>query len=304
MEDAGSHPVPENMLRRRLLAGCCAALALAGTVQPDAQARTPTAGKMCQGHDAFNVAVCADTPRKPASSDRGPAAGKAGGGKAKAGKPAPCQVEKIEQPPANSGVWEGHDPKKGNFYWRTCDKDSDAETQGGMFFAEDPPGKVTVDPAQLARQAMDEMTLLGPEIVSPKAGGTYTVGVPLWLRAGAGETRWGPNTASASAGDVTVTATAKVSKVVWKMGDGKSVTCTTRGAAYKRGYGLAKSPDCGHTYATTSARAAKQRFTITATATWNVEWEVTGGGESGALDEVRDSQVTVPVGEGQVVGSN
>ncbi|WP_326693351.1 MULTISPECIES: ATP/GTP-binding protein [unclassified Streptomyces] len=262
---------------------------------------------MCKGSNPYNVAVCADKSGKGKSPGRvrGPTSNKSGGGGAKAGKPAPCQVEKIEQPPANSGVWEGHDPKKGDFYWRACNgKSTDAEAQAGMFFAEDPPGKVTVDPAQLARQAMDEMTLLGPEIVSPKAGGTYTVGVPLWLRAGAGETRWGPTTASASAGDVTVTATAKVSKVVWKMGDGKSVTCTTRGAAYKRGYGLAKSPDCGHTYATTSARAAKQRFTITATATWSVEWQVTGGGESGALDEVRDSQVTIPVGEGQVVGSN
>ncbi|UNZ21396.1 ATP/GTP-binding protein [Streptomyces sp. 891-h] len=207
----------------------------------------------------------------------------------------------MEQPPADSGLWEGKDPKKGKFYWRVCDKVSDAEKYAGMFFAEHPP-KVTADPAQVAQSAIDEMTLLGPKIISPKAGGTYTVGVPLWLRAGSGPTRWGPNSASATAGGVTVTATAKVSKVVWRMGDGRSVTCTSRGAVYKRSMGLKESPDCGHTYRVSSANKPRKRFTVTATSTWSIQWQVKGGGGSGTDVETRTSRVSIPVGEGQVVG--
>ncbi|MBO8203160.1 ATP/GTP-binding protein [Streptomyces smyrnaeus] len=209
----------------------------------------------------------------------------------------------MEQPPANSSLWgKGQDPKKGQLYWRVCKGGMNWQTLSGIFYAEEEPPKVTVNPAEVARHAIDEMTLLGPKIISPKPGGTYTVGVPLWLRAGSGATRWGPNSATASAGGVTVTATAKVSKVVWSMGDGKSVTCTTRGAVYKRSMGLKESPDCGHTYGISSAKKPKKRFTVTATSTWSIEWRVEGGGESGTDVETRTSQVSIPVGEGQVVG--
>ncbi|MER7467899.1 hypothetical protein [Streptomyces sp. NPDC097981] len=39
-----------------------------------------------------------------------------------------------------------------------------------------------------------------------------------------------------------------------------------------------------------------------ATSTWSVDWAVTGGGRTGQLTEVRQSNLTVSVGEVQVVG--
>ncbi|WP_460120339.1 hypothetical protein [Streptomyces phaeofaciens] len=57
------------------------------------------------------------------------------------------------------------------------------------------------------------MKLAGPDIASPRATGKYLVGMPMWMWVNQSATTYGPNTASASAGGVTVTATAKVSKI-------------------------------------------------------------------------------------------
>ncbi|MFE5539150.1 ATP/GTP-binding protein [Streptomyces sp. NPDC056485] len=164
------------------------------------------------------------------------------------------------------------------------------------------PDEVTVDPEVLARQAVDSMLLTGPAIVSPRADGRYTVGVPMWLWVSQSPTTWGPNTASASAGGITVTATAKVSSVVWAMGDGSSVTCKGPGTPYTAGRGMSPSPDCGHLYRTTSAGQPGGLYKGTATSMWRADWAVTGGGHTGQLTEVRQSPFTVSVGEVQVVG--
>jgi hypothetical protein len=122
-----------------------------------------------------------------------------------------------------------------------------------MVWLAEPPPQETVDPAALAQRAVDSMTLLGPDIASPRAAGKYTVGVPMWMWVNQSATTYGPNTASASAGGITVTATAKVSKIVWKMGDGASVTCNGSGTPYTSSEGMAESPTCGHVYSKTSA---------------------------------------------------
>ncbi|MFD8984262.1 ATP/GTP-binding protein [Streptomyces sp. NPDC059564] len=164
------------------------------------------------------------------------------------------------------------------------------------------PDAVSVDPAVLAQQAVDSMLLAGPSIISPRAAGTYTVGVPLWLWVSQSPTTWGPNTASASAGGITVTATAKVSSVAWNMGDDSTVTCSGPGTPYNAARGMTPSPDCGHLYRSTSASPPGGKYQGTATTTWNVDWAVSGGGQTGQLTEVRQSPFTVSVGEVQVVG--
>lgn len=146
------------------------------------------------------------------------------------------------------------------------------------------------------------MLLTGPAIASPRIEGTYTVGVPLWLWVTPSATTWGPNTASASAGGVTVTATAKVSSISWRMGDGSTVTCSGPGTAYTAARGMSPSPDCGHLYRAPSSGQPGGKYEGTVTSTWTVDWAVTGGGQSGQLTEVRESAFTVAVGELQVVG--
>ncbi len=50
-----------------------------------------------------------------------------------------------------------------------------------------------------------------------------------------------------------MTATAKVTRIVWEMGDGATVTCTGAGTSYTAAHGKQESPTCGHTYTQTSA---------------------------------------------------
>ncbi|WP_229882442.1 ATP/GTP-binding protein [Streptomyces alanosinicus] len=163
---------------------------------------------------------------------------------------------------------------------------------------------MAVDPRVVAQQAVDKMLLAGPRIdINPKPGGKGLVGMPVWMAADTAKTTWGPNSASASAGGVTVTATATVSRVVWDMGDGTSVTCTTPGTVYKKSFGLKASPDCGHVYAQPSDQQQGGTYPVTATSTWTVDWQVNGGGENGTLTAVRQSGVQLTIVESQAVNS-
>lgn len=145
------------------------------------------------------------------------------------------------------------------------------------------------------------MKLAGPDVVSPRAAGKYTVGVPVWMWVNQSATTYGPNSASATAGGVTVTATAQVSLIVWHMGDGTTVTCTGPGTPYAASAGMAESPTCGHMYSTTSASQASGKYKLTATSTWTINWQVAGGGQTGQLTENRQTQTQVAIGELQVV---
>ncbi|WP_328335750.1 MULTISPECIES: ATP/GTP-binding protein [unclassified Streptomyces] len=208
------------------------------------------------------------------------------------------------QPPASDPAWKGHKPGSGAIYQRTCpigtsDDPNNTQLQGFVWMAK-PPAAAAVDPAQLAREAVDKMTLLGPRIgITPKPGGKGVVGMPVYMWTAKGAETYGPNVASASAGGVTVKATAKVSKIVWNLGDGSSVTCTTAGTPYRAEYGKNPSPDCGHHYSEPSSTQPSGKFHVTATSTWSIDWQ--GGGQTGQLTEVRNSAVDITVVEVQVL---
>jgi hypothetical protein len=86
------------------------------------------------------------------------------------------------------------------------------------------------------------------------------------------------------------------------MGDGATVTCTGPGTVYAASVGMANSPTCGHLYTTTSADADSGKYAVTATSTWTIDWQVTaGGGQTGQLTEIRQTQTQVAIGELQVV---
>ncbi|WP_234315905.1 ATP/GTP-binding protein [Streptomyces sp. NRRL F-5527] len=212
-----------------------------------------------------------------------------------------CTYKLVDpQPPAGSLDWEGHEPGDGAVYEQTCGWGGlDGDTIVRMVWLAEPPEQETIAPVVLAQRAVDSMALLGPDIASPRVAGRYTVGVPMWMWVNQSATTYGPNTASASAGGVTVTAIAKVSKIVWQMGDGSSVTCVGPGTPYKGSSDMAESPTCGHRYSKTSADAPGGRYSVTATSTWTIDWQ--GGGQSGQLEEIRQSDTQVAVGELQVV---
>ncbi|MFB7356132.1 ATP/GTP-binding protein [Streptomyces gardneri] len=286
------------MLRSRLLV--VSALVAIGSLtgaQPATAGPTPGAGN-CD--DFFCVGV-----KVP-----GEAGGNGGGKKPdvkQPGSPArsenaatepPCMYELAEpQPPAGSAFWEGHDPAEGGaVYERTC-----GPLTTFVYGGPGGPPAAAVDPAVLAREALDKMLLSPPAIgITPKPGGKGVVGMPVYLWTERGPETYGPNIASASAGGVTVTATAKVSRIVWSMGDGKSVTCTTPGTPYRAEYGKRPSPVCGHRYIAPSSTTGTGKYHVTATSTWTIGWQATTG-QSGQLTETRQSAVDINVVEVQVL---
>jgi hypothetical protein len=158
------------------------------------------------------------------------------------------------------------------------------------------PGPV-IDPAVLARQAIESMQLKAITIgivPEPLPGRVGIVGLPTWMWAQTPTaTTIGPITRSASAAGVTVTATAHVERVVWRMGDGATVTCMGPGTAYQDSYGRRSSPDCGHTYVRTG------RYTVAATSYWVVDW--IGAGQSGQIPLDLTESTAITMGEAQVI---
>jgi len=214
-----------------------------------------------------------------------------------------CYIQAVDpQPGPGDPFWEGVYLDYGAVY-QCYQPQTDLLI---LIWAADPPPNSGTGPTprEVAQLAIDEMKLTAINIgIAPKAedGSVGLVGMPVWMwAADPGERTWGPVTASASAGGITVTATARVHKVTWDMGDGTKVTCTTSGTPYKAAYGDKKSPDCGYVYTTSSSSKPDHKFTVTATSDWIVEWE--GAGQTGTIrlnGLVREAQIAI--GEAQVL---
>ncbi|MEV8037855.1 hypothetical protein [Streptomyces sp. NPDC086182] len=85
------------------------------------------------------------------------------------------------------------------------------------------------------------------------------------------------------------------------MGDGTTVTCTTAGTPYKTEFGKKDSPDCGARYSEPSTSRPGGSYHVTATSTWQVTWQVNGGGENGQIPLTRSNAVDVQIAEVQVL---
>jgi len=208
----------------------------------------------------------------------------------------------VLNPPPLAPPPAGEDPTKGAWGTQSCypTPDSDWVNQVIQWMGN---GEVGPTPAELAQQALAKIHLLGAQIgVAPRSDGSGAVGLPVWLWTEVTPGTWGPQSASASGGGITVTITARASQIVWNMGDGQSVTCTNPGTPYTAGYGNSSSPTCGYRYSTASSTAAHPhgRYAITATTSWTVDWA--GGGQTGVLNPTSQSQTSVEIGEIQVIG--
>lgn len=142
-------------------------------------------------------------------------------------------------------------------------------------------GAAPPSPAVLARQALDRLVLPSPRIrATPAPERTQLVRLPTWLWVEG--SAWGRRSATASVPGVSVTVTATPTKVTWTMGDGATVVCHGPGTPYRAGADpRAASPDCGHTYTSSSAGQRGGAYRVTATITWAITWS--GGGESGTF---------------------
>lgn len=275
------------------------------------------------GPCGFYICVGAGSPgAPPSSSPTAPGSSGGAGGAATActfnGQSYPCYEQGVgyfntgdgcyweqmtPQPPAGDIGWGGHQPGDGAVYLRTC-PDNVGNAQTEVWLKNPPPGYGGgMTAAQLAQVALSKMLLAGPRIgIAPRQGGVSLVGLPVWLWTQVTPSTWGPTQASASAGALTVTATARVTQIAWDMGDGTVVVCASPGEAYQASYGAA-APPCGHTYTATSASQPGGHYTITATSTWTVTWTATSG-QQGQLTATRQSQTTAVIGEAQALNTN
>ncbi len=206
------------------------------------------------------------------------------------------------QPESDDPVWAGHLPGDGAIY--ACFQPQ-TDLLAFLWSANPPPSSAGgPTPEQVARQAIASMLLRAIDIgIVPKPGpdSVGLVGMPTWLWvANPDGTSFGPRTVSASAGGITITATANVEKIVWAMGDGASVTCTTAGTPYEPRFGRRDSPTCGHTYEQTSSAQPGGVFPVSASSYWVVNWA--GAGQSGTIRLDPLIQTTsIRIGELQVL---
>lgn len=199
------------------------------------------------------------------------------------------------QPPTSMPVWDGH--TDGAIY------DCSLPRSGGfgglvlMFWAATAPAGP--DPRVLAQTAIASMNLRPISIgVVPedRPGSVGLVGLPVWMWAANPDDRsWGPITRTASAGGSSVTATAKVQKVRWLMGDGGVVVCTGPGTVYEDRFGKSMSPTCGYKYTKQGV------YTVRAETSWSVSWS--GMGQSGTIPLTLSGSTMLTIGELQILTS-
>lgn len=196
------------------------------------------------------------------------------------------------QPPKSDPAWQGR--SEGAIYSCYTPRNGGGHRIYFFWSASSPAGP---DPAVLARQAIESMNLSAIRIgIVPEAGPGRVgiIGMPVWLWVDEPDPRtWGPISRTASAGGFSVTATAKVKRVVWQLGDGTTVVCHGPGTVYEDRFGRSPSPSCGHTY------DAQGTYTVRATSHWEVAWR--GLGQSGTIPLQLTRSVQIVEGEIQVI---
>src|SRR5271170_2712589 len=134
-------------------------------------------------------------------------------------------------------------------------------------------GAAPPDPAVLAALARQTLGLPSPVIrSSPAQNALQLTNLPTWLWINPAE--WVPESKTATVPGESVTATATPVSVTWHPGDGSTVTCQGAGTPYTSAdNAAAASPDCGHTYTSSSAGQPGGAFQVTATITWDIAWQ-------------------------------
>lgn len=161
------------------------------------------------------------------------------------------------------------------------------------------PAPLPIDPVLLAQQAASELPLpTGGIEMAPPVSAEQLVNVPTWLWLDPGT--WQPLSATATAGPVSVEATAIPTEVLWDMGDGHQITCPGPGTPYN-----AQDPnattDCSYTWTQSSADQPNGAYEVTATISWSVTWSATGAPGGGNLGPVAGpaAHASVRVAESQ-----
>jgi hypothetical protein len=184
----------------------------------------------------------------------------------------------------------------GRWLMRTCQR----EGEGGIAAVDTaviPEGE-PVDPAALALQALESVTVPEPVIGTSPAAGDLVVHVPTWLWVSGGW--WEPYSGTATAGRVSSTVTVEPVRALWSTGDGSRVSCAGPGIEWAPGM-PEDATDCSYTYRSSSDAEPGGTFTLSVTVELDVAWSSTTGA-SGALPAMsRTARQTVRVGEIQAI---
>jgi hypothetical protein len=308
------------MIRRTLLG--LALITASLVILPTSTASAAT----CTTYDeAGNCIVETTDPGQDGSQDPGKEGGSQNVGECKAswaGISIPCSIPGVGQYYApercyiystgSSELPEGWGtPPKPGYVAYNCARVVDA-TEGNPIIDPEvviiwlPPQLPTITPEQAARAVAATMSFQAINIgisqkMSGPAGVGY-VGVPVWLWAKdpSGITV-GPQHVQRTYQGIGVTIDAKVTKIVWNLGDGDSVACG-QGTPYSTSYGVAESPTCGHKYTQISKSKPGGKYRITATSYWELAWAA--GGQTGTIPLDFTQATTLSVGEIQVVVTN
>jgi hypothetical protein len=195
-----------------------------------------------------------------------------------------CYVKAVSpQPPLTDPMWSGH--TTGGVYYCAAYNVGYPIPQTGQGWFWLPRAPTAVDPAVLAQEALDTLTIPPPQPGRYPAGtlrdGTpYTVvRAETWYWTGAAT--WQTLTARASAGAVWAQVTVTPSRLTFTPGNGSpAVGCAGPGSVWQASDGpWASSPSgCQYSYAHTSINDPGQ----VVMATYGIEWTVTWTGSGGA----------------------
>ncbi|WP_143556906.1 hypothetical protein [Serinibacter salmoneus] len=161
-----------------------------------------------------------------------------------------------------------------------------------------PPATTPPSPALLAQRAVDSMQLRAIDIgMAPEpdnADPNILIRMPNQVfAADSGPETTGPNSAEASAGGITVTATAELASVTVDPGDGSATTPCTTDQLSTSTRALEGADVCSVVWERTSTAQPGGTYDLAVTSSWQVEWS--GGGEAGtiAFDLVNTRPVAV-----------
>lgn len=296
-------------------------------VATDAVSAAPAA---CQQYDSHGVCIVqAESPGTSSSPQQPGTAAPASSSAvpvctdSASGTTVPCQgdagwwVQQLQcyaqvmtvQPPLESPVWGGH--TDGAIYLCTFYTGGGAfpGTSGFSFWSADPPvGPPAVDPAVLAAQALQALTIPIPTTGMYPAGeldngAPYTV-VNAYTWFWTDTSSFQPLSSRADAGGVWAQVEVVPTGLSFTPGDGGAVaTCAGPGTAWQPADGVwAPSPSgCDYRYPHSSIRQPDGQVTATYAIQWSVSWTASTGA-TGTLPQVTtSSNATFAVAEAQSV---
>jgi hypothetical protein len=213
-----------------------------------------------------------------------------------------CYAQPMDpQPSADSPLWNGHPPEEGQVW--VCVNRAGPFTSNAFFFVPNGETPALIDPADVAANAVDQMDLAVPEVhLAPGPPGMTFVGLRTWLWID--PSQWRSLVLTVTAGGTTVAVRAHPVRVSWDLTAGL-VACDSPGRPWRAGMSSQEETDCFFTFDSVSDSRPGDRFPVTATLTYQVDWTCSGAclAGAGSLGEVDSlpGQTAIRVGERQSV---